>query len=144
MTKLAEFRGTVMYADLRTHGGRIYPKPVVAGAVAKIKAKVKERYFFGGLMGNADFFTPEPTSLGKASHVITDLHFDENNALIADVEILDTPDGRLVKALLEEKAISLFPKGIGSFVTDANGINVIQPDYELTSIDFCPNEKLSW
>ena len=145
--KIAEFRDVCLSTDTPNANGRIYPKSAVVAAVAKVQGAIKERRFYGGFISDKgeEGWTTTGASMGKFSHVITDLHLDENGDLIATVEILDTPNGKLAVALLQEKAVGLFTRGIGHCERDLEtGHDVIQPDFELQSIDFCPLEKKTW
>lgn len=147
VSKIASFRDVCLSTDTPNCNGCIYPKPTVVLAVAKIQGAIKERRFYGGFISDKgeEGWTTSAANLGKFSHVVTDLHLDEKGDLIATVEILDTPNGKLAVALLQEKAVGLFTRGIGHAERDLEtGYDVIQPDFELQSIDFCPNEKRSW
>lgn len=146
--KIGVFRDICLRTDIPNYIGRVYPRAVVESAVEKVQERVANRTLYGSLMpdGYPDGWTvTTASSLGHLSHVVTDLHLDENGDLIAVVDILNTKDGIVVSSLLEAKAAGLFTRGIGSIEKDEEtGNMIVQPDFEIQSVDICLLEKKTW
>jgi len=145
--KIGVFRDICLRTDIPNYIGRIYPRAVVESAVEKVQERVANRTLYGGLLTEKgeEGWTTTGASLGNLSHVVTDLHLDENGDLIAVVDILNTKDGIVVASLLEAKAAGLFTRGIGSIEKDEEtGNMIVQPDFEIQSVDICLLEKKTW
>jgi hypothetical protein len=87
----------------------------------------KNRAF--GELGHPD----SPTiNLDRVSHMITKLYPDGNN-FIGKAKILDTPNGKIVKSLLDGGAtLGVSTRGVGS-LKPANGFQLVQPDFRLAT-----------
>lgn len=65
----------------------------------------------------------------------------DDEGVTADVEILNTPMGEIIQALLDTKInLEMVSCGFGKLTTDENGIHVVS-DYQLTSLAFVPPAK---
>lgn len=144
---LGTFQDVCLRTDLPNYIGRVYPRAVVESAVKKVQERISNRTLYGGLLTEKgeEGWTTTGASLGNLSHVVTDLHLDENGDLIAVVDILNTKNGIVVSSLLEAKAAGLFTRGIGSIEKDEEtGDMIVQPDFEIQSVDICLLEKKTW
>ena len=82
--------------------------------------------------GNSD----GKTKLTRVSHILTDLHI-ENNEVVGAAEILDTPNGRILKAIYQaggQPGVS--SRGFGSTKSRSDGIDEVQDDFNLHTFDF--------
>ena len=68
--------------------------------------------------------------LDRVSHMIRSLRKDKNN-YIGKAEILSTPNGNIVKALIDAGAtLGVSSRGVGSLRTEG-AINIVQDDFRL-------------
>lgn len=121
--------GTFMQAEVQNRNGRVYPKDVLMQEAARYNDNyVKKNRAFGEL-GHPD----SPTiNLDRVSHLITELYPDGNN-FIGKAKILDTPNGKIVKSLLDGGAqLGVSTRGVGS-LKPQNGYSVVQPDFKLAT-----------
>jgi hypothetical protein len=82
--------------------------------------------------GNSD----GKTSLKRVSHVITDLWI-EKGLVMGEAEILNTPEGKTLKALIEAQIpIGVSSRGFGSTKPAADEAEDVQDDFSLKTYDF--------
>lgn len=129
LSKIKNFyiSGPFLQAEVTNGNKRVYPKAVLEREVdTHIKTKIAERRALGEL-GHP------PTSeinLDRVSHLITELKMDGNTA-VGKAQILDTPCGKIARALMESKVkLGVSSRGLGSL---KNG--VVQNDYKLICVD---------
>ena len=115
-----------------TQTGRLYPKEVVEEAMNEYRSNIDDGIAFGEL-GTGDSVRAE-SNLSKISHRVTDMRFDGDD-LYAEIEIMSTPYGDMLKELLAVEAVRLSPVGIG--VAD----NLTIETYELLKTQFIPNDE---
>lgn len=122
-------QGIFMQAEMKNKNGRIYPKTILDREVSRYNRDyiTKNRAF--GELGHPD----NPTiNLDRVSHMITSLHPDGNN-FIGKAKILDTPNGKIVKTLLEAGAqLGVSTRGVGS-LRPHNGVQLVQDDFHLAT-----------
>ena len=125
-------KGIFMQSDIKNQNGRIYPFSVLQKQVKEFNNKfVKQDRALGELghpMG--------PTiNLDRVSHVITELTEDGKN-FVGKAKIIDTPNGKIVKNLLESGVrLGVSSRGLGSVKTNKNGVNEVQDDFVLSTVD---------
>ena len=74
-------------------------------------------------------------NLDRVSHVITELYEDGKN-FIGKAKIIDTPNGKIVKNLLESGVrLGVSSRGLGSVKTNKSGVNEVQDDFVLSTVD---------
>jgi hypothetical protein len=121
--------GVFMQAEKKNRNGRVYPKDILAKEAARYNTEyvMKNRAF--GELGHPD----SPTiNLDRVSHMITKLYPDGNN-FIGKAKILDTPNGKIVKSLLDGGAtLGVSTRGVGS-LKPQNGYQVVQDDFHLAT-----------
>ena len=123
--------GCFMQAEKVNRNGRVYPKRVLAPAVAKY---VKEQVATGRAVGELNHPDGPTVNLDKVSHRITELSWDGDN-VVGKALILNTPMGQIVKGLLEGGVqVGVSSRGMGS-LERANGANVVKDDFTLATID---------
>lgn len=121
--------GIFMQAERKNRNGRVYPHTVLTKEVERYnKDYVNKNRAFGEL-GHPD----SPTiNLDRVSHMITKLYPDGNN-FIGKAKILDTPNGKIVKSLLDGGAsLGVSTRGVGS-LKPANGFQLVQDDFHLAT-----------
>jgi hypothetical protein len=121
--------GVFMQAEKKNRNGRVYPKDILSKEAGRYNTEyvMKNRAF--GELGHPD----SPTiNLDRVSHMITKLYPDGNN-FIGKAKILDTPNGKIVKSLLDGGAtLGVSTRGVGS-LKPQNGYQVVQDDFHLAT-----------
>lgn len=126
-------RGEFARCDVPTQNGRTYPRGVYEREVRKLQESVTSRRAFGEL----DHPDDGKTKLARVSHVITRLDIDKDGVVIGEAEILDTPNGRTLKAILDSGAeVGVSSRGFGSTKQLPDGSQVVGEDFMLRSFDF--------
>ena len=125
-------KGIFMQSDIKNQNGRVYPFSVLKKQVRSFNEKfVKQDRALGELghpMG--------PTvNLDRVSHMITELYEDGKN-FVGKAKIIDTPNGKIVKNLLESGVrLGVSSRGLGSVKTNKEGVNEVQDDFVLSTVD---------
>jgi hypothetical protein len=121
--------GIFMQAETKNRNGRVYPKDILGKEADRYNREyvAKNRAF--GELGHPD----SPTiNLDRVSHMITKLYPDGNN-FVGKAKILDTPNGKIVKSLLDGGAtLGVSTRGVGS-LKPGNGFQLVQPDFHLAT-----------
>lgn len=126
-------RGEFARCDVPTQNGRTYPKGVYLREVKKLQESVAARRAFGEL----DHPDDGKTKLARVSHVITKLEIDDNGVVMGEAEILNTPNGQTLKAILDAGAeVGVSSRGFGSTRSLPDGSSVVGEDFTLRSFDF--------
>jgi hypothetical protein len=126
-------RGEFARCDVPTQNGRTYPRGVYEREVKKLQESVTSRRAFGEL----DHPDDGKTKLARVSHVITRLDIDKNGVVMGEAEILDTPNGRTLKAILDSGAeVGVSSRGFGSTKQMPDGSSMVGEDFMLRSFDF--------
>jgi hypothetical protein len=126
-------RGEFARCDVPTQNGRTYPRGVYEREIKKLQESVGSRRAFGEL----DHPDDGKTKLSRVSHLITKLSVDKNGVVIGEAEILDTPNGRTLKAILDSGAeVGVSSRGFGSTRAMPDGSSMVGEDFVLRSFDF--------
>jgi hypothetical protein len=128
---LTKFRGKFQEANAVNRNKRTYPLPVLQMNVGNLNECIKAR----GLVGELDHPEDSIIHFEKASHVVTKLWWD-GNVLMGEGEILNTPHGKILKALINDGVrIGISSRGVGNGKVNENGILVIGESYKLITFD---------
>lgn len=128
---LTRFKGKFQEAESVNKNKRSYPFSVLDENVKKLQEVVSCR----GLIGELDHPTDSIIHFEKASHVVTRLWWEGHN-LMGEGEILPTPAGEILKALIGSGVrVGISSRGVGSGKVDENGILVISDSYKLITFD---------
>jgi hypothetical protein len=121
--------GIFMQSEKKNRNGRVYPKDILAKEAARYNTEYVQKNRAFGELGHPD----SPTiNLDRVSHMITKLYPDGNN-FIGKAKILDTPNGKIVKSLLDGGAtLGVSTRGVGS-LKPQNGYQVVQDDFHLAT-----------
>lgn len=123
--------GVFAQADSKNRNGRVYPKAIMESAVNKY---VTEQVKTGRAVGELNHPEGPTVNLDKVSHRITDLRM-EGNKVVGKASILDTPNGQIVKGLLEGGVrLGVSTRGMGS-LENRNGVNYVKEDFMLSTVD---------
>lgn len=120
----------------QTRNGRKYSEELWEKV---FKDPIVEEYFdCGGILGELNH--PEnrtETDLSKVCVCMSEPPKKENGQLVGKWDILDTPNGRILKCLCDYGyKIGVSSRGTGDVVTDFDGNEAVDPDtYEFTAFD---------
>lgn len=122
-------KGVFMQAEKKNRNGRVYPISLLQREVKRYNDNyITEKRAYGEL-GHPD----NPSiNLDRVSHIMTELYQDGNN-FIGKAKVLDTPNGRIVKSLLDEGCkLGVSSRGVGT-LKPQNGFQVVQDDFYLAT-----------
>ena len=121
--------GIFLQSELANKNGRMYPFKTLQREVAKYDENFIRQGRSLGELGH-----PEGPSinLDRVSHKIERLSEDGNN-FVGRAKILDTPNGKIAKSLLDEGVrLGVSSRGMGSLKKESN-CNVVQDDFMLAT-----------
>jgi hypothetical protein len=123
--------GVFAQADTKNRNGRIYPRDVMEQAVAKY---VDEQVSKDRAVGELNHPEGPTVNLDKVSHKITELKIEGSNVM-GRASILNTPNGMIVKGLLDGGVqLGVSTRGMGS-LRNQNGVMVVKDDFVLNTVD---------
>lgn len=124
-------QGKFQKCDEQNNNGRIYPKSILESQVKAIQEKIGDR----SLVGALDHPTNDAIHLSQASHLITKLWVEKNGDVMGECEILSTPNGKIVEALLNDGVkLGISSRGIGSVTEGIKG-KLVNEDFKLITFD---------
>lgn len=125
-------RGEFARANLATENKRMYPRTLWEREIKRLDKQIQERKTYGEL----DHPMDGRTQLKRVSHLITNLHM-EGDVMMGEAEILDTAEGRNLKAILDAGGqVGVSSRGFGTTRPNTEGVDVVQDDYRLMTFDF--------
>lgn len=121
--------GVFLQTNKKNRNNRMYDRGIMENEVKRYTDEYIKRNRAYGELGHPD----SPTiNLDRVSHMIKSLKL-EGNDFIGRAKIMDTPYGKIVKALMDEGAqLAVSSRGLGSLV-EKNGVNVVQDDFVLAT-----------
>lgn len=121
--------GIFMQAEKVNRNGRVYPMNILSKEADRYNREYVQKGRAFGELGHPE--NPQ-INLDRVSHMITKLHPDGTN-FIGKAKILDTPNGKIVKSLLDGGAsLGVSTRGVGSLKAH-NGFQQVQDDYKLAT-----------
>jgi hypothetical protein len=133
--------GILATAEIKNGNGRYYSKELWEREINTYMPLVKENRALGEL----DHPESQVVNLKNVSHNISDIWWDGDN-IIGKIEILPTPSGNILKALIENNiSIGVSSRGMGS-LKQVGEIMEVQDDFSLLCWDFVstPSNPNSW
>ena len=125
-------KGVFMQSDVKNQNGRIYPFPVLQREVKNYSKKFVQE---GRALGELGHPMGPTINLDRVSHLITELYEDGKN-FVGKAKIMDTPNGKIVKNLLESGVkLGVSSRGLGTVKTNKSGVNEVQKDFVLSTVD---------
>lgn len=125
-------KGIFMQSDIKNQNGRVYPFSVLKKQIKKFNENFIKKDRALGELGHP---TGPTVNLDRVSHIITELQEDGKN-FIGKAKIIDTPNGKIVKNLLESGVrLGVSSRGLGSVKTNKDGVNEVQDDFVLSTVD---------
>lgn len=119
--------GIMMMAEVKNHNRRVYPFAEIKNAVNYVNQRITEGHLILGELNHPDSLTVNPK---EASHVITEMRMDGNNA-VGKCKLLNTPNGQIVKAILEGGVrLGVSSRGTGNVIGEGivEGFNFVTVD----------------
>ena len=124
-----KIKGIFMQADIKNRNGRVYPMDVLDKEVKRYNQEYVDKKRAFGELGHPEGPT---VNLDKVSHMITKLEPNGKN-IIGEAKIMDTPNGKIVKTLMDEGAtLGVSSRGMGS-LEPKNGANYVKKDFYLAT-----------
>lgn len=124
--------GIFAQANVTNRNKRVYPAPIMTKEVGRYIKEAVDAHRAYGELGHPD---NPGVNMPLVSHIIESLQFDANN-VIGKAKIIDTPHGKIVKAILDEGgSFGVSTRGLGSVHKQHDGTMVVQEDFTLTAID---------
>jgi hypothetical protein len=128
-TKNHYIHGIFMQAEQKNRNGRVYPSRILMKEAARYNRDYIQKNRAFGELGHP---SSPSINLDRVSHMITSLTPDGNN-FIGKAKILDTPNGKIVKSLLDGGAsLGVSTRGVGS-LKPHNGYQLVQDDFHLAT-----------
>ena len=124
-----KIQGVFMQAETKNRNGRVYPLGVLQKEVTRYNKELVSKNRAFGELGHPDGPT---VNLDRVSHMIEEL-VPEGNNIIGKAKILDTPNGRIVKELLNSGAkLGVSSRGMGTLEKKGNA-NYVKDDFYLAT-----------
>jgi len=125
-------KGIFMQSDIKNQNGRVYPFSVLQKEVKNYNKKFVQEKRALGELGHPS----GPTiNLDRVSHIITEL-YEEGKNFIGKAKIMNTPNGQIVKNLIESGVrLGVSSRGLGSVKQNKSGVNEVQKDFVLSTVD---------
>ena len=129
--KRLRVRGVFQKCDEQNNNGRVYPRKILESQVKAIQEKIGDR----SLVGALDHPANDAIHLSQASHLITKLWVEKGGQVMGEAEILSTPNGKIVEALLQDNVkIGISSRGLGSVSEGTTG-KIVNEDFKLITFD---------
>jgi hypothetical protein len=123
--------GILATAEIKNGNGRYYSKDLWEREINKYMGSVRENRALGEL----DHPESSIINLKNVSHNIAELWW-EGDDVMGKIEILPTPSGNILKALIESGiTVGVSSRGMGS-LQEKSGVLEVQDDFELLCWDF--------
>ena len=129
--------GVIERAEAKNQNERVYPRNVLEREIQKyIDGPIKDRR----AMGELDHPESSIVNLQNVSHNIRKCWW-EGDDVMGEFEVLDTPAGKILKALFAAGLmLGVSSRGMGSVEENLNeGTLEVQDDFELVCWDFLSN-----
>ena len=123
--------GILATVEVKNGNGRYYKKELWEREMDKYSELIKERR----AMGELDHPESQIINLQNVSHIISKYWWNGDN-IMGEIEILPTPSGNILKALIESNVmVGVSSRGLGSLEQRGNLMEV-QDDFALIGWDF--------
>ena len=124
-----KIKGVFMQAETKNRNGRVYPLDVLQKEVARYNKELVESKRAFGELGHPEGPT---VNLDRVSHMIEEL-VPEGKDIIGKAKILDTPNGKIVKELINAGAkLGVSSRGMGT-LEKRGQTNYVKDDFFLAT-----------
>ena len=131
--------GIFMQEKKKNHNGRIYPIDIMK---PEVDAYCEEYVKTNRAIGELNHPTDVAVNPERASHLITSIKQEGNN-FIGKAKILNTPQGNIVRGLIEGGVkLGVSSRGLGSVKEGKGkfrGVDIVQNDFKLITVDIVSN-----
>ena len=122
--------GVCQKSGTKNGNGRVYNKDTLGREIKKYQHAIKERRSLGEL----DHPDDSVINLKNASHLVTKMWW-EGDSVMGKIEVLDTPAGNILKALVKSGVkLGISSRGLGT-VKESNGVTMVEDDFQLICFD---------
>ena len=123
--------GVCQKAGTKNGNGRVYRKETLQREIENYQKTIRERRSLGEL----DHPDDSVINLKNASHLVTKMWW-EGDSVMGKIEVLDTPAGGILKALIKSGIkLGISSRGLGS-VKEEKGVSMVDDDFQLICFDF--------
>ena len=123
--------GVLQRADAKNQNNRIYPRPILEREIMNYQKAVAE----GRALGECDHPDKSVVELKNVSHIVREIGW-QNNDVVGKVELLNTPNGNILKSLMESGVkLGISSRGVGEVQQDDDGNDVVTEDFMLICFD---------
>jgi hypothetical protein len=124
-------KGVLQKAETLNQNGRVYPRAILEREVRNYQKFIAENR----ALGECDHPDSSVVELKNVSHIVREAHMD-GDICYGDVELLDTPAGKILQSLVESGVtLGISSRGVGSTKADGE-YQVVQDDFQLICWDF--------
>ena len=124
-------KGKIQEAEQKNGNGRVYPKEILQ---REIDNYIKEQVNNNTSMGELDHPDSSIVNLNNVAHIIKKIWW-EGNDVIAELELLNTPSGKIAQELIMANIpLGISSRGMGSIRQIGKTIEV-QDDFSLLCFD---------
>jgi hypothetical protein len=129
-------RGVVSRAGAKNKNKRVYPRNVMDNAIETLQEAVSS----GGFVGELDHPPTPKININKISHKITKLKMAPDGAVLAEMVVLDTNEGRTLKKLIDGGVrLGVSTRGLGGLKPYngplGEGLVEVKPGFTMKAID---------
>jgi hypothetical protein len=130
-------QGVLQRAGAKNQNGRVYPRDILDREAKRYNEEFIKQ---NRALGELDHPESSVVNLNNVSHNILKIWWNGDD-LMGTVQILDTPSGKILKALFKEGiTLGISSRGLGSVKELRNeGVVEVQDDFELICWDFVSN-----
>lgn len=127
----------ILHADHPNGNNRIYPRAVLEKEIERFKKNPP-----GCMFGQLDMPPDCVTRIANISHSVNDLYMN-GDYLMAEIEVLKTPSGKILKKLLKEAphSVAFRTAGVGNGCMDEEGVLTINESYSMTGVHALSSDK---
>ena len=124
-------KGILQKAETLNQNGRVYPQAILEREVRNYQKFIKENR----ALGECDHPDSSVVELKNVSHIVREAHM-EGDIVYGEVELLDTPCGKILQNLVEAGVtLGISSRGVGSTKNDGD-LQIVQDDFQLICWDY--------
>ena len=124
-------KGVLQKAETLNQNGRVYPRAILEREVRNYQKFIQENR----ALGECDHPDSSVVELKNVSHIVREAHM-EGDVVYGEVELLDTPCGKILQNLVEAGVtLGISSRGVGSTTNDGDR-QVVQDDFQLICWDY--------
>lgn len=121
-------KGLFLQASDQNRNGRIYPRHIIAEAVKSMQDRLASGESIGGELDHPEGYD---INSDRISHMIQEIHVDEQGNGVGSLKVIGTPMGLIVQKLIEEG----FKLGVSSRGMGVLDYNNVVTEYTLVTVD---------